>query len=229
MKHRDTSKSVQIYPGIYSSTIFEMEMWTQLENYRYTDEEYRRQLEENGTMKCGLLRECVGLFPTKERALNDLDEMSCDFFAEGRELSFTFIRERVLYCMMEPSDYLKEWTYTYGDILHDESLVRNYDARNNPFHGRPDEMIHFRRGDIVMIPDLNGGHWGIVSDTPPTTDCPDMDWTDDSYTIITSPHGITYHEHVLSHHVIPPTSAVPVFVCQILEAALKVPSGKQNV
>ena len=60
---------------------------------------------------------------------------------------------------MHPGEYLKEWTYKYC-YLHDESIVRNFAERENPFMGRPQEMIHFKRGDIVMIPDDYAGHWG---------------------------------------------------------------------
>lgn len=69
--------------------------------------------------------------------------------------------------MMQPNDYIKEWTYVHG-LLLDESIVRNYDEDENPFIGRPQEMIRFKKGDIVMIPDMNNGHWGIVCETPVT-------------------------------------------------------------
>lgn len=235
MNHRDSQKSVLIRTGLYSTTLFEMEVWALADNREYTDEGYREQLENSGWMNCGLSREAVGLFPTKERALEHLDMMYEDPYDKDRELYCAFIREKAMHCMMQPNDYIKEWTYVYG-LLHDESLVRNYAEDENPFHGRPKEMIRFTRGDIVMIPDSYSGHWGIVWDTPispeyikETNDRIEretgvrgnkfsgMDWSDDQYTILTNNEDyMTSHEHILAHHVLP-ARHVPEYVRKILE------------
>lgn len=39
MNHRDTKESVLIRTGLYSSTIYEMEIWTLANELDYTDEE----------------------------------------------------------------------------------------------------------------------------------------------------------------------------------------------
>lgn len=235
MNHRDTKQSVLIRTGLYSSTIYEMELWTLANDLEYTDEEYEEQLKYNGYLDCGLRRESVGLFPTKERALEDMEMMFEDPFAKDRELYCAFIREKAMYCMMEPGDYIKEWTYVDGHLL-DESIVRNFAEEENPFCGRPKEMIRFKRGDIVMIPDMYGGHWGIVWGTPVTpeytkevndrieretgvrgTKFSMMDWSDDQYTIFTNgEENMSLHEHILAHHVLPAVH-VPEYVRKALE------------
>lgn len=233
MNHRDTKQSVLIRKGLYSSTIYEMEVWSLANDLEYTDEEYEEQLEAYGCMCCGLCRESVGLFPTKERALEHLEMMYDDPFAEDRELYCAFIREKAMNCMMEPGDYIKEWTYVHG-LLHDESLIRNFAEEENPFCGRPKEMIRFKGGDIVMIPDDLVGHWGMVWGTPVTpenikevknhiegetgvrgTKFSGMDWFDDQYTILTN--GEDYMAlQILAHHVLPAWS-VPEYVRKVLE------------
>lgn len=236
MKHRDLKQSVRIYHGIYSYPIYEMEIWS-LKNEEFSKEEYERQLKSWYEMDCGLQREGVGLYRSKKEALEFLDMMYDDPYGDDRELHLAFLRERALCCMMQPEDYLKEWTYLHG-ILHDESIVRNYDEENNPFFGRPKEMIHFKRGDIVMIPDGLSGHWGIVGKQPfsteitgeesnaanaandsPTGKHAQKDYTDDSYIIIHNSNGD--HEHILSHRVLPAVN-VPDFVRETLEEGLEI-------
>lgn len=235
MNHRDTKESVLIHTGLYSTTIFEMETWALANDQEYTDEEFQAQLKYNGCMDCGLRKESVGLFPTKERALEHLEMMYEDPFAKDRELYCAFIREKAMSCMMQPDDYIKEWTYVNG-LLLDESLLRNFAEDENPFCGRPQEMIRFKKGDIVMIPDGYCGHWGIVWDPPVSpevndrieressnrgTKCSGMDWSDDQYTILTNVKDyIVSYEHILAHHVLP-TWSVPEYVRKVLEEGLK--------
>ena len=241
MNHRDTKESVLIRAGVYSTTIYEMEIWTLANEQNDTDEDFRFQLENSWYMHCGLRRELVGLFPTKERALEDLEMMYEDPFAEDRELYCAFIREKAMCCMMQPNDYIKEWTYVYGR-LHDETLVRNYDEEENPFYGRPKEMVRFKKGDIVMIPDIYKGIglWGIVWGTPISQEKAQkvnerfkrrtgisennfsvLDWTDDQYTILTDVKDkMVSHEHILAHYVLP-ASHVPEYVRNILEKAVQ--------
>ncbi len=239
MKHRDTTESVEIRKGMFSSTIFEMELWTLSNDLQFSDEEYQEQLQYNGKMSCGLQLDSTGLFPTKEEALNTLkmcyDDPSDNYLA--------FIREKAMYCMMPSWHYLKEWTYIYNS-LHDESIVRNYDEYSYPFFGRPKEMVRFRQGDIVMVPEGNSGHWGIVYAPPLSKErimqanmainerieamtgerCERFsvaDYSDDSYVILTcNKDYIASHEHVLAHHVLPALQ-VSGFVRNILEEGLQ--------
>lgn len=239
MKHRDTKKSVLIRTGLYSSTIYEMEVWTLANDQDYTDEQYNEQLADSDYMYCGLRKESVGLFPTKECALEHLGMMYDDPFAEDRDLYCAFIREKAMNCMMQSTDYIKEWTYVNG-LLVDESLVRNFAEDENHFCGRPKEMIRFKKGDIVMIPDSYKGHWGIVWGTPLTPEhikeatnrieremdirgdkFSMMDWSDDQYTILTNVKGcMVSHEHILAHHVLPAVH-VPQYVRKVLEGTIK--------
>ena len=239
MNHRDTKESVLIRTGLYSSTIYEMEIWTLANELDYTDEEYEEQLKRSGWMSCGLRRESVGLFTTKERALDHLDMMYEDSFAEDRELYCAFIRERAICCMMQSYEYIKEWTYV-NRLLVDESIVRNFAEEENYFLGRPKEMIRFKRGDIVMIPDTDNGHWGIVWGTPVTPENVQemnkrlerkygdiglemlgLGWDDDQYTILTnSDDYMVSHEHILAHHVLSSYKGTPEYVREVLEKAL---------
>ena len=236
MNHRDTKESVLIRTGLYSSTIYEMEVWSLAKNLTYTDEEFKEKLEVFGHLVCGLNRETIGLFPTKERALEHLEMMYEDSFDDDRELYCAFIREKAMSCMMISGAYIKEWTYVNGQLV-DESLVRNYDEDENPFYGRPKEMIRFKRGDIVMIPEEGlHSHWGIVYGTPITAEHIKevndrienetgvrgnkyslMDWSDDQYTILTDDKGS--HEHILSHYVLPALH-VPEYVRETLKKGL---------
>lgn len=239
MKHRDTTESVEIRKGMFSSTIFEMELWTLSNDLHFSDEEYQEQLQYNGIMSCGLQLDSTGLFPTKEEALDTL-EMCYD---DPSDNYLAFIREKAMYCMMPSWHYLKEWTYI-NNILHDESIVRNYDEYDYPFFGRPKEMVHFKQGDIVMVPEGNGGHWGIVYAPPLSKErimqanmainerieamtgerCERFsvaDYSDDSYVILTcNKDYIASHEHVLAHHVLPALQ-VSGFVRNILEEGLQ--------
>ena len=118
-----------------------------------------------------------------------------------------------------------------------EKLLRG----KNPFLGRPQEMINFHYGDIVIVPDACNGHWGIVCEVPPTVEkvkpynervekglgkqdvnhC-NFDWRDDSYIILTSDKGSVSHEHIPAHHVLPsPLGGVPAFVEKKLVAGLR--------
>jgi hypothetical protein len=235
MNQKHESKLIKT--GIYSSTIFEMDVWLLCNDNVYTDREYQEQLDSDGRMDCEMSKELTGLFPTRERALSDLEMMSDDPFAADKELYCAFVRERAMYCMMNASDYLKEWTYNYC-LLLDESLVRNYCEEENPFLGRPKDKIRFSHGDIVMVPDAYSAHWGIVWEVPPTeeqvrkihdkmekeTGTSDyrLDWSDDSYIILTSDVGAASHEHVLAHRVLPaPLHAIPAFVERKLKEGLR--------
>ncbi|MCQ2243152.1 MAG: hypothetical protein MJZ32_02720 [Bacteroidaceae bacterium] len=239
MKHKYAKESVMIRRGLYSTTIYEMEVWSLANDNEYSEEDYLEQLKSDGCMSCGLHKEKVGLFETKERALDCLNMISEDPWDSDRDLYCTFIREKAMYCLMNQRDYLKEWTYIYSQ-LHDESLVRNYAEDENPFLGRPKDMVRFKHGDIVMVADNYDGHWGIVYGSPitkeeikdvnerieketgmPGTKYSIMDWSDDSYLILTNEKGFNGgHEHILAHHVIPPLS-VPGVVRSKLEEGLQ--------
>ena len=224
-----------IKTGLYSSTIFEMEVWSLSDDNVYTDREYQEQLDSDGLMDCGMNKELTGLFPTREQALSELEMMSEDPFAPDRDLYCAFVRERAMCCMMNASDYLKEWTYNYC-LLLDESLVRNYCEEENPFLGRSKDKIRFRHGDIVMVPDAYSAHWGIVCEVPPTEEQVEkihdkekrtgtrgygLDWSDDNYIILTSDEGAASHEHILAHRVLPaPLRAIPAFVESKLKEGL---------
>ena len=58
MKHRDFDQSVMIYPGIYSATIYEMEVWS-LKNENFPKEKYEQQLKSWRTASCR-----IGMFLT---------------------------------------------------------------------------------------------------------------------------------------------------------------------
>ncbi|MCQ2191644.1 MAG: hypothetical protein MJZ23_02110 [Paludibacteraceae bacterium] len=236
MKHKDYTNSKMIYPGVYSSTIFEMEVWALYDMSDYTQEDYEEDLQ-HGCMDCGLRKEKIGLFETKEQALNCLDMMYEDPWSSDSELYCAFIREKPMQCMMERQDnYIKEWTYVHGKLV-DESIVRNYDERNNPFPGRNESMIRFKRGDIVMIPDGYSAYWGIVWGCPLTIEkvqemldsfiekygeyISTLEYGDDQYTILTTGEGFEGgHEHILAHTLLPAT-AVLDYVRTTLEKGYK--------
>ena len=235
METKDST--IKVCEGLFSTSIYEMDVWTLPTDNEDSEEDYMWQLENEGHMDCGLRRELTGLFRTKEWALEDLDK-ALNNRDGNRNIYCTFIRERTLNCMMLPGEYLKEWIYKYC-YLHDESIVRNFAERENPFMGRPQEMIHFKRGDIVMIPDDYAGHWGIVWGTPMTPEQYEkmnerinqghdgdtmarmwrLDWSDDNYTILINADGD--HEHILAHHVLPHDGRIPNFVRKTLMEGLR--------
>lgn len=94
MKHSETNKSVMIRPGLYSSTIFEMEIWTQEEENELTGEDYRDQLAIYSRMDCGLHNAGCGLFSSKERALDGLEMMYDDAYDANRDLCIAHLFAR---------------------------------------------------------------------------------------------------------------------------------------
>ena len=97
--------TIKVCEGLYSTSIYEMDVWTLPTDNEDSEEDYIWQLENVGHMDCGLRRELTGLFRTKELALENLDE-----FLDNRVVNLniycTFIRERTLNCMMHPGEYL---------------------------------------------------------------------------------------------------------------------------
>ena len=119
MKHRDTERSIQVYPHWYSQPYYELEAW--VETQLLKKEEAMQWLQKYGHLPCNMALGRIGVFPTKERAESASEEL-CDTL---ENYPCRFIREKPLYMMMPPDKYIKEWSYRFT-LLEDESLVRNY-------------------------------------------------------------------------------------------------------
>ena len=227
MKQREKNNTIRVYPHIYSSPYYELETWIDLENAEDEDEDElendkdeerkKRILEDFANnkdfIKANHPRVRIEVCPTKKRALTDMDEV-IDY--DDHIHSYFFIREKPLYVMMQPSDYIKEWVYWRG--LHiDESLVCNYEYDDNfqeAFRGRPKEMIRFNVGDIAIeLGEDGSSYWGVVASVPPTCDGKSHgDYSADRYTIYTSEHN---HRHVLAHRLVRPWR-IPDYIEELL-------------
>ena len=214
MKQREKENTIKVFPGIYSSPYYELEAWIELGTVE--DEEDKKCILEDfaneGFLNANHTRCSLGVFLTKERALMQMDEL-LDYEEEDEDwCSYFFIREKPLYMMMNPSDYIKEWLYHRGRLV-DESLVRNYDY-DDKFRGRPKEMIRFNVGDIAI--ELGGdgsSYWGVVASVPPIYDGRNHgDYSDDQYAFYTSACN---HTHVLAHRLIRPWH-IPDYIEELL-------------
>lgn len=208
----DRDGSVKVYEGVYSGSIYEMETWVRSNKEdRRSDEEIVTEMQELGYVTCAGYEHRIGYYPTRERAEQTLDEMHDSCWESNLSLDFAVIRQKVSHMQMRPNDFIKEWSYGW-DVRHkpmDETLVRNFNLKHNPFTGRPKEMIHHKVGDIVAVYNNNEryAYWGIVCALPPTPedvrerDGSHFDYHDDCYTIITTNTGYNSHKHVPSHYV----------------------------
>lgn len=215
MMKKETRNTIEAFPNVYSEPYYELEAWTKVGE---TDrEDALNQLEDQGEIDANYRIDCVGVFHTKERALEEIEEF-LDIVHDTEEyvgLPIFLLREKPLCSMLEPYSYIKEWTYV-GSRLIDESLVRNYGLWNYPFMGRPKEMIRHKVGDIVMVVEGNYAFWGVVAGVPRTYDGkPHGDYSDDQYTIYTSNNC---HSHCLAHHVL--EASVPEYIEELLRAEL---------
>ena len=204
--------SVKVYEGVYSGSIYEMETWVRSNREdRRSDDEIVTEMQELGYVTCAGYERRIGYYQTRERAEQTLDEMHDSCWESDLNLDFAVIRQKVSHMQMRPNDFIKEWLYGWG-VNHkpvDETLVRNFDLKHNPFTGRPKEMIHHKVGDIVVVYNNNEryAYWGIVCALPPTPEEVSkrseyhFDYNDDCYTIITTNTGYNSHKHVPSHYV----------------------------
>lgn len=218
MKRRETNNnSIEVFPSYHSAPYYELEWWTKIGES--SKEEAQKELENLGYIDANYRIDKIGVFETKERALSRLREC-LDIVYEMEEEDYFgppyfFLREKPMYVMMDPHDYIKEWTYLYS-FLEDESLVRNYCTSDYPFMGRPKEMIRHKVGDIVMVLEGNNSFWGVVYGVPRIYDGkPHGDYSDDQYTIYTSA-GV--HYHCLAHHVLSSGLYAPEYVEELLRA-----------
>lgn len=211
MKKREKENSIQVFSGIYSAPYYELEAWSEEE--RVIGEEDKKCVLEDfynydGFIKAKHYRDSIGVYLTKERALQAMDELlDCD----DENFSYFFIREKPLCIMMEPMDYIKEWLYYRGSLI-DESLVRNYSSLET-FRGRPKEMIRFQVGDIAIELGDGSSCWGVVASVPPVYDGKNHgDYSDDQYAFYTAERN---HGHPLAHRLVRPWY-VPDYIEEIL-------------
>lgn len=205
-----TEGRIKVCEGVYSGSIYEMETWVRRDKEdKRSDEEIIEEMKELGYVTCAYYERRVGYYPSRQRAEQTLDEMHESCWESDLNLDFAVIRQKVSHIQMDPTDYIKEWSYGW-DVSHKpmvETLVRNFDIEHNHFMGRPREMTRHKVGDIVVVFHGCDAHWGIVCALPPTPEevskKPNFpfDYSDDCYTVITSNTGYNSHEHVPSHYV----------------------------
>ena len=220
--------SIKVCNGVYSGSIYELCIWEKPdEESEQSDEDIMTEMRENGYVVCTNYDFSTGFYDKRESAEQALDEWfdwCCD---KGTSIDFALIRQRVNYCQMYPTDYVKEWSYNSFLRVVDETLVRNYNPKENPFFGRPEEMIRLKIGDVVKVFSRDNAYWGIVCALPFTPkeaserkNFP-FDYTDDCYVVLTDNTGYDSHEHVPSHRVIKAHSGeVPKKVRELLEEGL---------
>lgn len=237
MKRQEEKETIQVHQSVYSSPIYELEVWGRFLDNEYTAEDYKIELEYYGELSSRMFCMGVGLYPTHERALQAI-HMLYDDPIEGQELTAMFIRQKPLCCLLQRVEYIKEWSYQHGYLV-DESIVRNYDERYYTFYGRPEGMIHHKVGDIVQYYYGDGLYWGIIDAVPPTIEyvkelydriaaeegeslhrVPMLGWSDDSYRILIS-NKLESHEHIPAHHVFEPFEPVPDFVRELLTESFR--------
>jgi len=175
-----TKKTIEVYPQCFSSPHYEVEVW-----------------EKKADTFC--IR-YVGVYPSLQRAKMALNELYDALYDEAtnQQMPYAYIREKANCILMRPGTYLKEWAYKYG-ILISESLVRNYDESNNPFWGRPKELINHQIGNSVLVLEQGEVFHGTIVELPPLKDGQlHGDWRNDCYTIRISP---TVTRSFLAHHV----------------------------
>lgn len=217
MEQREKENTVQVFPNIYRTPYYELEAWVKYELVE--DEEDKKCVLEDfadeGFINADHIRRNMGVFLTKEQALTQMEKM-LNYADEN--FSYFFIREKPLCTMLERMKgcgYIKEWLYYRGQLI-DESLVRDYDYDGHnleTFHGRPEDMIRFKVGDIAV--ELGGdgsSYWGIVASVPPIYDGKNHgDYSDDQYTFYTSEDC---HRHVLAHRLVHPIH-IPDYVQEL--------------
>ena len=192
MKHREPEQSIQVYPHFYSKPYYELEAWVKAKGQEREDA--IQWQKKHGYLPSNIALDCVGVFPTRERAESAMEELSDTMENDP----CCFIREKPLCMMMSPDKYIKEWSYEHN-YLCDESLVRNYAGKDFPFLGRPKGMIRHKIGDIVQVVEDRQALWGVVGGIPPICDGQiHGDWTDDCYTIWLTPNQ---KRMVRAHHV----------------------------
>lgn len=224
----ESEEKIKVCTGVYSGCIYEMETWVRRdEEYMHSDEDIVMEMEEQGYVACANYERMIGLYPTRERAEQTLEELHEYCWESDLSLDFAIIRQKVTHIQMNPADYIKEWSYKWGGVKNDETLVRNFDLEHNPFLGRPKEMIHHHVGDIVSVFHGHDVHWGIICALPPTPEDVNkkqpnipFDYSDDCYIVITANTGYDSHEHVPSHYVANTGLFPPKKVVEMLKEGL---------
>lgn len=236
MKHNDYSEIVHPYAWVTTSCYYEMEIWVYNPKEESSDDDMQDDLNHYGVIKFSAWRDSVGIYRTKEEALEYLNMISEDPLPDGNDILVVYIRQKPVGIQMDPHACLKEWTYVDG-VLHDETIVRNYDLDNNRFYGRPQEMIRHKVGDIVVVAEGGNAHWGIVCSLPPTPEEVKkvndrsiakgrinegdslLDYSDDCYIILLLDEKYKVsHEHIQANRIIPGWKAgIPDSAKAILE------------
>jgi len=227
---------IKLDDGLTTSAIYELEIWER-EGEIEVNEDYLDSCD--GMMSNGQsYKRTIGYYPTKERAEQAMAE-EIDYIIDlNHQECFSIIRQKPAYTQIEPSDYLKVWTYQHN-VLLSETLQNNFSSRYNPFCGRPQSKTHFRKGQIVLFLLNNHAYWGIVNALPPIPEevpmaehlfyhqkiqVPTLTFSDDCYDIIYNidESGQAMHYRALVHQVFCPDVSIPPFVEKRLKDAISI-------
>lgn len=159
---------------------------------------------------------------------------------KGQEKIYRFVlRQLPLAERLHAGDFLKLWVYNANGQLLDLSLCSDCASAGaqNEFRGRPENLIHFRKGEIVEWFDRAKARLAVVTGLPLTpSQCLEiaerhnnrhpeyprewiLDWSDDSYTVIHGPDYAVTHEHIFAPFVSKPAFEVPEELRKYLEEA----------
>lgn len=185
----------------------------------------------------------IGVYSSQENA-----EVAIRTFVErwqGQDIDFRddylgfIMYERIVDSRPDEDNYVSIHTFNADGDLNDRSMMDAY----RKFHGRPQELIRFKRGEIVEVVDYYRVELCIVAAQPPSIDdferikvraeadmskrgvadyIYEMDDGDDQYMVY--PVNGDYHLHVRSEMVFPPTKKVSNRLRQKLLAQLEINS-----
>ena len=209
----NSSNGVRVYPDVYAEPYYELVTWTKTKEC--SNDLALHDLRYNGHIYAGYHQSGIGVFFDKESALSKMQELVEADGDTGFHRYF-YLREKPQAVMMGEYDYIKEYTYDNGHLV-DESVVCNYDVKNNPFMGRTEEQIQHKVGDIVLVLTDYESYWGIVSHIPPKYDGqPQGTLLDDTYRVCTSANN---QWKIMAHRVLKPHD-VPDYVEKLLRAEM---------
>ena len=168
----------------------------------------------------------LGLFSSQkkaEEAMRSHVERRLAMDEEDREDFLGYLLTEIALDSCDDEQECSSCSYTADGRFNDRNMM---DSRGK-FHGRPEELVRFKVGDVVEVLDYDRVELCVVAGTPITTEmfedikqraeadiakrgcedyCYEMDAGDDQYTVY--PARGDYHMHIRSELVFKPTKPI---------------------